>query len=223
MIVEPVLGEGGFVVPPSGYLAALADLCRRYGIILIADEVQTGFGRTGRLFACEHDGVEPDLLVMAKSLAGGLPLAAVVGRAEIMDHPGPGSLGSTYGGNPAACAAALAVLNRLESGELLKRSEDIGARIEAEARRWRTSCALVGDVRRLGAMVGIELVCDRSSREPAPEAAAHLVRRACEHGVILLTAGTYGNVFRFLTPLTITDAELDEGLAVLTECVGELR
>src|SRR5581483_2542601 len=146
VVVEPVLGEGGFVVPPIGYLAALAELCRNYGILLIADEVQTGFGRTGRLFACEHEDIEPDLLVTAKSLAAGLPLAAVVGRAELMDSPAEGGLGGTYSGNPLACAAAHAVLDRFESGELLKRSEAIGARIEARARGWARDFAIVGDI-----------------------------------------------------------------------------
>src|SRR6185436_9967321 len=143
-----------------GYLAQLASFCKRHGILVIADEVQTGFGRTGRMFACEHDGVEPDLLVTAKSLAAGLPLAAVVGRAELMDAPGEGGLGGTYVGNPLACAAAHAVLDLFESGELLRRSEEIGVRIEARARAWAATHPLVGDVRRRGAMVGIELVAD---------------------------------------------------------------
>jgi 4-aminobutyrate aminotransferase/(S)-3-amino-2-methylpropionate transaminase len=218
MVVEPVLGEGGFVVPPLGYLAALAALCRRHGILLIADEVQTGFGRTGRLFACEHEGVEPDLLVTAKSLAAGLPLAAVIGRAELMDRPIEGGLGGTYAGNPLACAAAHAVLDLFESGDLLARSESIGARIEAHARRWAQTCPIVGDIRRRGAMVGIELVKDRVTREPAKEETQAIISSACRQGVILIAAGTYGNVVRFLAPLTISDAELDEGLDVLAQC-----
>jgi len=219
LVVEPVLGEGGFVVPPAGYLSMLGSLCRRHGILLIADEIQTGFGRTGRLFACEHDGVEPDLLVTAKSLAAGMPLAAVIGRAELMDAPIPGGLGGTYGGNPLACAAAHAVLDLFESGELLRRSEAIGARIEARARRWAATCLLVGDIRRRGAMVGIELVTDRGTRAPAKRETGDVVRLACERGVILIAAGTFGNVIRFLTPLTITDDELDEGLEVLSGCL----
>ena len=217
LVVEPVLGEGGFVVPPAGYLSALASLCRKHGIILIVDEVQTGFGRTGRLFACEHDGVEPDLLVTAKSLAAGMPLAAVIGRAELMDAPVPGGLGGTYSGNPLACAAAFAVLDLFESGELLRRSEAIGARVEARARAWAAACPLVGDIRRRGAMVGIELVVDRGTREPAKHETNEIVRLASERGVILIAAGTFGNVIRFLAPLTITDAELDEGLEVLSD------
>jgi len=218
LVVEPVLGEGGFVVPPIGYLSELAALCRRYGIILIADEVQTGFGRTGRLFACEHEGVEPDLLVTAKSLAAGMPLAAVIGRAELMDRPIEGGLGGTYAGNPLACAAAHAVLDMFESGELLLRAEAIGARIEAHARDWAQACPIIGDIRRRGAMVGIELVKDRVTREPAKPETQAIIASACGQGVILIAAGTYGNVVRFLAPLTITDEELDEGLAILAQC-----
>ena len=218
LVVEPVLGEGGFVVPPIGYLSGLEKLCRRYGIILIADEVQTGFGRTGRLFACEHEGVAPDLLVTAKSLAAGMPLAAVIGRAELMDQPIEGGLGGTYAGNPLACAAAHAVLDMFESGELLHRAEAIGARIEAHARGWAQTCPLIGDIRRRGAMVGIELVKDRVTREPAKRETQAIITSACKHGVILIAAGTYGNVVRFLAPLTIADEQLDEGLEILAQC-----
>lgn len=222
VVVEPVLGEGGFVVPPAGYLSRLAALCRRYGILVIADEVQTGFGRTGRLFACEHEGVEPDLLVIAKSLAAGMPLAAVIGRAELMDGPIEGGLGGTYAGNPLACAAAHAVLDLFESGDLLRRSEAIGSRIEAYAHEWRKTTPLIGDIRRRGAMVGIELVVDRQTRAPAKHETDEIVRLACARGVILIAAGTFGNVIRFLTPLTITDDQLDEGLDVIAECFGAL-
>jgi 4-aminobutyrate aminotransferase/(S)-3-amino-2-methylpropionate transaminase len=220
VVVEPVLGEGGFVVPPSGYLSQLAALCRKHGILMIADEVQTGFGRTGRMYACEHDGVEPDLLVTAKSLAAGLPLAAVVGRAELMDSPGEGGLGGTYAGSPLACAAAHAVLDRFESGELLRRSEEIGVRIEGRVRGWAQQFALVGDVRRRGAMVGVELVRNRETREPAKHESEDLIRLACERGVLLIAAGTFGNVVRFLTPLIISNDELDEGLEVMTSCLA---
>jgi 4-aminobutyrate aminotransferase/(S)-3-amino-2-methylpropionate transaminase len=222
LVVEPVLGEGGFVVPPAGYLSQLAAFCRKYGILIIADEVQTGFGRTGRMFACEHDGVEPDLLVTAKSLAAGLPLAAVVGRAELMDSPGEGGLGGTYSGNPLACAAAHAVLDRFESGELLRRSEAIGVRIEARVREWAERFALVGDVRRRGAMVAVELVRNRETREPAKHETEDLIRMACERGVLLIGAGTFGNVVRFLTPLIISNDELDEGLEVMTGCLASV-
>jgi len=218
ILVEPVLGEGGFVVPPLGFLTELASVCRKHGILLIADEVQTGFGRTGRMFACEHEGVEPDLLVTAKSLGGGLPLAAVIGRAELMDAPGPGGLGGTYVGNPVACAAAHAVLDRFESGELLRRSEAIGVRIEARARAWAQQFGLIGDVRRRGAMAAVELVKNRETKEPAKHETDEIIRLACERGVVLIAAGTFGNVIRFLTPLVISDDELDEGLEVMTEC-----
>jgi 4-aminobutyrate aminotransferase / (S)-3-amino-2-methylpropionate transaminase / 5-aminovalerate transaminase len=220
VVVEPVLGEGGFVVPPLGFLSRLASVCRKYGILLIADEVQTGFGRTGRMFACEHEGVEPDFLVMAKSLGGGLPLAAVVGRAALMDGPVEGGLGGTYIGNPLACAAAHAVLDRFESGELLRRSEAIGVRIEARARSWAEQFGLVGDIRRRGAMVGVELVRSRETKEPAKSETDEIIRLACERGILLIAAGTFGNVVRFLTPLVISDDDLDEGLEVMTGCLS---
>ena len=218
LVVEPVLGEGGFVVPPLGYLSQLAAMCRAHGILLIADEVQTGFGRTGRMFACEHDRVEPDLLVLAKSLGGGLPLAAVVGRADLMDAPAEGGLGGTYSGNPLACAAAHAVLDRFESSDLLRRSEAIGVRIEARARSWSQQFGIIGDVRRRGAMVALELVRNRETKEPAKHETDEFIRMACERGVVLIAAGTFGNVVRFLTPLVISDDELDEGLEVMTSC-----
>jgi 4-aminobutyrate aminotransferase/(S)-3-amino-2-methylpropionate transaminase len=218
VVVEPVLGEGGFVVPPIGFLTELAALCRKYGILIIADEVQTGFGRTGRMFACEHEGLEPDLLVIAKSLAAGFPLAAIVGRADLMDGPIEGGLGGTYVGNPVACAAALAVLDLFESGNLLARAESIGVRIEARAKEWASRFAFVGDVRRRGAMVAVELVRNRVTKEPAKEETQQIVRHACEHGVLLIAAGTFGNVVRFLAPLVMTDDELDEALDVMTSC-----
>jgi 4-aminobutyrate aminotransferase / (S)-3-amino-2-methylpropionate transaminase / 5-aminovalerate transaminase len=218
VIVEPVLGEGGFVVPPKEFLAKLADLCKRHGILTIADEIQTGMGRTGRMFASEHYGFVPDILLAAKSLADGLPLSAVVGRAEIMDSPGLGGLGGTFGGNPVALAAAHAVLDLLESEGLLARAEVIGIRIEDRLRKWAATSSLVGDIRRLGAMVGVELVRDGQSREPATKEASEFVKMACQRGVIVITAGTYGNVIRFLPPLVISDAELDEGLDVLEQC-----
>jgi 4-aminobutyrate aminotransferase / (S)-3-amino-2-methylpropionate transaminase / 5-aminovalerate transaminase len=219
VIVEPVLGEGGFIVPPPDFLRSLQELCDGYGILFIADEVQTGFGRTGRLFACEHFGVTPDIVVTAKSLGGGLPLAAIVGRAELMDSPAISGLGGTYSGNPVAIAAAHAVIDRFAKGELLARAEAIGARIEARMREWERSSPLVGDVRRLGAMVAIELVKDRATKTPAKEETTEIVRLAAERGVILMPAGTYSNVIRILVPLVVTDAELDEGLAVLGEAI----
>jgi 4-aminobutyrate aminotransferase/(S)-3-amino-2-methylpropionate transaminase len=222
VVVEPVLGEGGFVVPPREYLPALASLCRRHGIVVIADEVQSGFGRTGRMFACEHSGLEPDLLVTAKSLAGGLPLAAVIGRAELMDSPGVGGLGGTYAGNPLSVAAAHAVLDTFQESDLLGRAQAIGARIEARTRAWGASHALVGDVRRLGAMVGIELVRDRVGKTPAKDETERLTRLACERGVILIPAGTLGNVIRILVPLVVSDADLDEGLDVIESALADV-
>jgi 4-aminobutyrate aminotransferase/(S)-3-amino-2-methylpropionate transaminase len=219
VLFEPVLGEGGFIVPPREYLGRVAAMCRQHRILVIADEVQSGFGRTGRMFACEHYGVVPDILVTAKSLAGGLPLAAVVGRADLMDSPGVGGLGGTFGGNPLALAAAHAVLDTFERQDLLSRSEAIGARIEARARAWAERNTLIGDIRRLGGMAGIELVRDRATKEPAKEETNRIVRMACERGVILMPAGTYGNVIRILVPLVVSDAELDEGLDVVGECL----
>ena len=223
VIVEPVLGEGGFVVPPNEFLGRLGTLCRRYGILTIADEIQTGIGRTGRTFACEHYDFVPDILLTAKSLAAGVPLAAVVGRADVMDSPGPGSLGGTFTGNPLALAAAHAVLDLLERDGLLARAEAIGASIEARARGWADRYPLLGHIRRLGAMVGLELVRDRQTREPAKAETKELVALACQRGVILIPAGTYGNVIRFLAPLTISDTELDEGLDVLDDCFETLN
>lgn len=219
VIVEPVLGEGGFIVPPREYLAKLADLCHRHGILVIADEIQSGMGRTGKMFACEHYGLVPDILITAKSLAGGLPLAAIVGRADVMDAPGVGGLGGTFSGNPLALAAAHAVLDTFERGDLFERAETIGARIEARARQWAKTFSLIGDIRRLGGMVGLELVKNRQTREPAKAETSAIVKRACEHGVIMISAGTYGNVVRVLVPLVVSDAELDEGLDVIEECL----
>jgi 4-aminobutyrate aminotransferase/(S)-3-amino-2-methylpropionate transaminase len=221
-IVEPVLGEGGFVVPPSEFLTGLAALCREHGILVIADEVQSGMGRTGRLFASEHFDFVPDILVTAKSIAGGLPLAAVVGRADIMDSPGVGSLGSTFGGNPLALAAAHAVLDLFEETPLLPRAEVIGAAIAQRAVYWASRSPLVGDIRRLGAMAAVELVRNRDTREPATDETRRLLRLAAERGVLLIGAGTYGNVVRVLVPLVVSDAELDEGLNVIEAALGEV-
>ncbi len=222
VIVEPVQGEGGFVVPPPGFLAALAEFCRRHGLLLIVDEIQTGFGRTGRLWACEHEGVVPDLLVTAKSLAAGLPLAAVTGRAEVMDAVPEGGLGGTYGGNPLACAAALAVFRVFEEGGILARAQAVGERVLARFRAWRERFPLVGDARGLGAMAAIELVRDKRTREPAAEEATAVVRRCYERGLVVLKAGLYGNVIRFLAPLVITDAQLEEGLDILEAALAQV-
>jgi 4-aminobutyrate aminotransferase/(S)-3-amino-2-methylpropionate transaminase len=222
VIVEPVLGEGGFVVPPADYLPRLRALTEKHGILLIADEVQTGFGRTGKLFAVEHSGVVPDILITAKSLAGGLPLSAVTGRAEVMDAPGVGGLGGTFGGNPVALAAAHAVLDQMANGELLARANAIGAVVANRAATWKERFAIVGDVRGVGAMWAIELVKDRATRAPAKEETSAVSRLGYARGLVTITAGTYGNVIRTLMPLVISDAELAEGLDVLEASLAEV-
>jgi 4-aminobutyrate aminotransferase/(S)-3-amino-2-methylpropionate transaminase len=215
IVIEPVQGEGGFLVAPPSLLRRLRDICNREGIVLIADEVQTGFGRTGRMFAVEHAGVAPDLVVLAKSLAAGMPLGAVVGRAEIMDAPGPGGIGGTFGGNPLACRAALAVLDLFERDDLPARAEEIGETIFRRFREMQQRYDLVGDVRGLGAMVAMELVLDRATKEPAREETAEIIHRCHEAGLIIIKAGLYDNVIRVLAPLTISDALLGEGLDTL--------
>jgi 4-aminobutyrate aminotransferase/(S)-3-amino-2-methylpropionate transaminase len=222
VIVEPILGEGGFVTPPKEFFPVLADLCRKHGILLIADEVQTGFARTGATFACERFGLVPDLLVTAKSLSGGLPLAAVTGRAEIMDTPGVGAIGGTFGGNPAACEAALAVLDIIEKQNLNQRANHIGERFRRRAARWQTDWDLVGEVRGLGAMQALELVRSRNGREPADTETKQISQFCYEHGLITITAGSYGNVIRLLMPLVITDAQMDEGLDVLEAALAKV-
>ena len=219
VVVEPVLGEGGFVAPPAEFFTIIQDICRRNKILLVADEVQTGFGRTGAMFASERYGITPDILVSAKSIADGLPLAAVTGRAEIMDAPGVGGLGGTYGGNPLACAAALAVIETLERENLPARAEQIGTRFDARAREWKKRWPLIGDVRGLGAMRALELVRPGATREPAKEETDKVLRHCLEHGLILVSAGSYGNVIRLLMPLVITDQEFDEGLQVMEDAL----
>ncbi len=224
VIIEPVLGEGGFVPAPHAFLTALREITARHGIVLIADEIQSGFGRTGKLFAIEHSGVVPDLITVAKSMAGGLPLAGVVGRAEVMDGPAPGGLGGTYAGNPLACAAALAVLDIFAEEGVLARAETLGRRLMDHLRGLQGRHRQIGDVRGLGAMLAIELVRDPDSREPAPEIADRMLVAAREGGLVLLKAGLYGNVIRVLVPLTIEDALLERALgifdAALAQAVG---
>jgi 4-aminobutyrate aminotransferase / (S)-3-amino-2-methylpropionate transaminase / 5-aminovalerate transaminase len=215
VIAEPVLGEGGFVAPPQDFFRVLIDICHRHGVLFIADEVQTGFGRTGALFASQHYGIEPDLLVTAKSLGGGLPIAAVTGRAEIMDAPRPGGLGGTFAGNPLSCAAALAVLDIFERENLSARATEIGRHFQKRAREWQRQWPVVGDVRGLGAMQAIELVRSAATRDPAAEETQQTVQHCYEHGLITLSAGSYSNVIRLLAPLVATEAQMDEGLDVL--------
>jgi 4-aminobutyrate aminotransferase/(S)-3-amino-2-methylpropionate transaminase len=222
VIVEPVQGEGGFVVPPKDFLPRLRDICSHHGIVFIADEIQTGFGRTGRMFACEHYGIEPDLMLMAKSLAGGLPLAAVVGKAEIMDAPAPGGLGGTYGGNPVACAAALAVLDVFEEERLVEKASYLGEMARARMLQWYHEFPLVGDVRGLGAMMAIELVRDREQRTPAVEETAAVLSGARARGLILIKAGLFDNVVRLLMPLVTTSEQMERGLDILQATLTDI-
>src|ERR1700682_3599696 len=221
VIVEPVQGEGGFVPAPEEFLRGLRELTARHGIILIVDEIQTGFGRTGRYFAIEHSGVEPDLMTVAKSLAAGFPLSGVVGRAEVMDAPAPGGLGGTYGGNPVACAAGLAVLDVMRDEKLPERAARIGGVLEERMRGWASEYSLIGDVRVLGAMAGLELVTDRGTKEPADKEGAAILAAARGKGLSLPRAGAHHNVIRTLMPLNIPDEQLREGLDILGSALGE--
>jgi 4-aminobutyrate aminotransferase / (S)-3-amino-2-methylpropionate transaminase / 5-aminovalerate transaminase len=221
VIFEPVLGEGGFVAPPPEWFQVIAAICREHGILVIADEIQTGFCRTGPMFACEHFGIEPDILVTAKSIAAGLPLAAVTGRAEIMDSPAPGGLGGTFGGNPVACAAAIEVLRTVDSLGLRERSRRIGELFESMTQDWPSRFSLVGDIRGIGAMRAIELVKDRSTKEPAAEETRAVLAACHRRGLIIISAGTFGNTIRILVPLVATDGQIAEGLRVLEEAIAE--
>jgi 4-aminobutyrate aminotransferase/(S)-3-amino-2-methylpropionate transaminase len=220
VIAEPVLGEGGFVAPPPDYFKVLIELCHKHGILFIADEVQSGFGRTGALFASERYGIEPDLLVTAKSLGGGLPLAAVTGRAEIMDAPAPGGLGGTFAGNPLSCSAALAVLELFETENLLTRANELGDRFQRRAHEWQRRWPIVGDVRGLGGMQAIELVKSKETKTPATDETKQITQYCYEHGLITITAGSYSNVIRVLVPLVATNEQMDEGLDVLESALA---
>ena len=215
VVMELELGEGGFVPAPVEYVQMLAALAREHGILFIADEIQTGFGRTGKMFASEHYGLVPDLIVTAKSLAGGLPLAAVTGRADVMEAPQVGGLGGTYGGNPLACAAALAVLDAMEAERIPARAQRTGDRVKARFRQWAEQFTCIGDVRGLGAMVGMEIVADRETRAPDKALTARILAAALARGLVLLSSGTFGNTIRVLAPLTAEDAVIDEGLDVM--------
>ncbi|MEV5330373.1 4-aminobutyrate--2-oxoglutarate transaminase [Nonomuraea sp. NPDC052634] len=221
VVIEPIAGEGGFIVPARGFLPRIAEFCKQNGIVFVADEVQTGFARTGTLFACEDEGIVPDIIATAKGIAGGLPLAAVTGRAEIMDKVHPGGLGGTYGGNPLACEAALGVLETIEAEDLVAKARRIGEimlpRLEALKERFD----LIGDVRGRGAMIAIELV-EPGTKEPNPAAVAEVVKRCHADGLLVLTAGTYGNVLRFLPPLVIPEHLLEEGLGILEKAIADL-
>jgi 4-aminobutyrate aminotransferase / (S)-3-amino-2-methylpropionate transaminase / 5-aminovalerate transaminase len=215
VIVEPVMGEGGFLSMPPEFLERISAFCAKNGIVVIADEIQSGFGRTGTLFASESLGFSPDLVTTAKGLGSGLPIAAVTGRAEIMDAPGEGGIGGTFGGNPVACASALATIELFEKGPLLRRAKELGERLAGTTAAWTKRWPVVGDARGLGLMRAVELVKDPRTKEPDADRAKALVKHCWERGVVTLTAGTYGNCLRFLPPLAITDAQLDEALAVV--------
>jgi 4-aminobutyrate aminotransferase/(S)-3-amino-2-methylpropionate transaminase len=221
IIIEPVLGEGGFYAAPAELMRKLRALCDEHGIVLIADEIQSGFGRTGRLFAIEHSGVEPDLVTIAKSVAGGVPLSAVTGRAEIMDAPGVGGLGGTYAGSPLGCAAGLAVLDVLRDEKLLERSQQIGNFMVSRLKGLQARFACIGEVRGLGSMVAIELVKNRRPDSPDADLTKALVQAAGRRGLIILACGMYGNVIRFLAPLTIADSLVKEGFNVFEQALGE--
>jgi len=220
VIVEPVLGEGGFVVPPAEFFAELRAVCDQHGIVLIADEVQTGFARTGAMFACDRFELVPDILITAKSLGGGLPLAAVTGKAELMDAAAPGGLGGTFAGNPVSCAAGLAVIDAIEKQNLSERAEQLGEHFKQRARSWQQRWPLIGDVRGLGGMCAVELV-QPGAREPAADETNRITRFCYQHGVIALSAGSFGNVIRVLMPLVITNAQFDEALDVLEAAIAD--
>jgi 4-aminobutyrate aminotransferase/(S)-3-amino-2-methylpropionate transaminase len=221
VIMEPIQGEGGFIVPSPGFVKGIADFCASAGIVFIADEIQSGLGRAGRWFAIEDEDVVPDIVTSAKSLGGGMPISAVTGRAEIMDAVHAGGLGGTFGGNPVAAAAALAVLDTIERDDLLARSRELGMKIMGRLETIAANHDVVGDVRGRGAMCAIELVSDRASKEPLDaDAMSAIARRCLEQGVLVLTAGTYGNVVRLLPPITIDEALLDDGLDVVDDAIG---
>jgi 4-aminobutyrate aminotransferase/(S)-3-amino-2-methylpropionate transaminase len=215
VVMEPVQGEGGFIIPSKRFVQHIADFCKQHGIVFVADEIQTGFARTGTYFAIEHFDVVPDLITVSKSLAAGLPLSGVIGKAEMMDAAAPGELGGTYAGSPLGCAAALAVLEIIEHEGLNERSEEIGRIIEDSALEWKKEHAFIGEIRRLGAMAAVEIVKDPETREPDKAKAAAIAAYANDNGLLLLTAGINGNIIRFLTPLVITDEQLKEGLDII--------
>jgi 4-aminobutyrate aminotransferase/(S)-3-amino-2-methylpropionate transaminase len=219
LIIEPVQGEGGFYAAPPDFLRSLREICDTHGILLVADEVQTGFGRTGKVFAIEHAGIEADLVTVAKSLGGGFPIAGVIGKADIMDSVPPGGLGATYGGPPVGCAAGLAVLETIEKEKLCERADAIGKRIVAWGRTLQGKTSSVGDVRTLGAMSAIELVKEGEADRPDADLTKAVVAEAMKQGVILLSCGARGNVIRFLPPLTISDELLDEALAIVSNVI----
>jgi len=222
VVIEPVQGEGGFVVPPKEYLPMIQEICNKYGIYLVVDEVQTGFARTGAMFACQRFGVEPDMITVAKSIGAGVPISGVVGRKEIMNVPEDSTIGGTYVGSPLGCVAGLKVLDIIEKQDLCKRAEEQGKIMMKRFTDMMDRYALIGEVRGLGAMVGVEMVKDRTTKEPAGEECSAILKKAMQKGVICLKAGTYGNVIRMLATLAITDEQLEEGLDILEEAIKEV-
>jgi len=221
VVAEPVQGEGGFIAPPPGYFQELVKICHDNGILFVADEIQSGMGRTGKMFAIEHWGVEPDLVVVAKSLAAGMPLAAVVGKAAIMDSVHAWGLGGTYGGNPVACAAALAVLDVFEEEDMLAKAVALGEKLKTRFEKWQRDFSLIGEIRGLGAMLGLEFV-KGPDREPAADEAKQLAAYCLDKGLLILVCGSYGNVVRVLAPFVITDEQLEKGLAILEAGLKEI-
>ena len=222
IILEPVLGEGGFYPAPKSFLEKIREICDEHGMLMIIDEVQSGFGRTGKMFAIEHSGVEPDMMTMAKSMADGMPISAVVGTDTIMDASGPNSLGGTYTGSPTACAAALAVMDVFEEENILEKSQALGEKLAARFNEWQGKFDCIDHVRNMGAMAAFELVNNKTDRTPNPELAAALCKKAREEGLILLSCGMHGNTIRFLMPVTIEDDVLNEGLDIIESCLESL-
>lgn len=222
IVIEPVLGEGGFYAAPTSFLKEIRKICDENDILMVVDEVQSGFGRTGKMFAIEHSGVEPDLMTMAKSMADGMPISAIVGTDKYMDASGPNSLGGTYTGSPTACAAALAVFDVFKEEDILSKSQALGEKLKQRFSQWQEQFAHVDNVRNLGPMAAFELVESKESRTPKPELAAAVTKKAKEKGLILLSCGMYGNTLRFLMPVTIEDDVLEEGLAIVEESLEEV-
>lgn len=222
IVIEPVLGEGGFYAAPTSFLKEIRKICDEHGILMIVDEVQSGFGRTGKMFAIEHSGVEPDMMTMAKSMADGMPISAIVGTDKHMDASGPNSLGGTYTGSPTACAAALAVFDVFKEEDILAKGQRLGDKLKQRFSQWQEQFAHVDNVRNLGPMAAFELVESKDSRVPKPELAAAVTKKAKEKGLILLSCGMYGNTLRFLMPVTIEDEVLEEGLNIVEEALKEV-
>jgi 4-aminobutyrate aminotransferase/(S)-3-amino-2-methylpropionate transaminase len=222
IVLEPVLGEGGFYPAPTSFLKAIREICDEHGMLMIIDEVQSGFGRTGKLFAIEHSGVEPDIITMAKSMADGMPISAVVGTDKVMDACGPNSLGGTYTGSPVSCAATLAVLDVFEEENILGKSQALGDKLAKRFAQWQQDFDCVDNGRNMGAMAAIDLVTDKANHTPDADLAGALCKKAREKGLILLSCGLYGNTIRFLMPVTIEDEVLEEGLAIIEESLKEL-